>query len=153
MMTLLKVILVTGLAAIGLCGFGVVAVAGYLFSGGVAAVEVDTPEVDLNIPVPLRLFDLGLGVAGFAAPDDELRQVRSELEPWQPLLYDLADEIHRLPEGEIVRVKTDSELVLITHEKGRIGIEVDSEDAHIKVSAPRHAIGRIFNKSVRLATP
>ncbi len=151
-MAFIKVILVTMLAAVGACGFGAVALATYVWTGGIAAVEVEAPDLNLHLPVPLRLLDLGLGVASIAVPTGNLTEVRGDLEEWRPLLDGMADEIHSLPEGELVRVKTSTELVLVTHRDGRIGVEITTPDTHVRITAPRRAIGRIVDRAVGLAT-
>ena len=66
------------LAAILTSGAALAAVAGWMVSGGVAVCDVDTPEVSLKIPVPTRLADVGLMVARFAVPAEELREIRRE---------------------------------------------------------------------------
>jgi hypothetical protein len=157
MITLLKIAGVLVIAFVAVMATGAVAAGAYLYSGGVASVRVDTPDVDLAIPVPLRLVDLGLGLAGTAAPAasqdfaSRLELPRSifaqtEVEEWRPLLRQLADEIHSMPEGELVRVTTGREEVVIAQRGGRFRVDVDSPDAQVHVSVPRRAAARILDK-------
>jgi hypothetical protein len=157
MLTLLKIAGVLVIAFVAVMATGAVAAGAYLYSGGVASVRVDTPDVDLAIPVPLRLVDLGLGLAGAAAPAasgdfaSRLELPRSlfaqtEVEEWRPLLRQLADEIHSMPEGELVRVTTGREEVVISQRGGRFRVDVDAPDAQVHVSVPRRAAARILDK-------
>lgn len=72
-MGLLKLFGIATLSAVGALGIGTLAVVGYLFTGGVASVQVETPDTDLYIPVPLRLADLALSVASVAVPSSTSR--------------------------------------------------------------------------------
>jgi hypothetical protein len=107
--------------------------------------------------VPLRLVDLGLGLAETAAPAasgdfaSRLELPRSlfaetEAEQWRPLVRQLADEIGTMPEGELVRVTTGREEVVIAQRGGRFRIDVDAPDAEVHVSMPRRAAARLLDK-------
>jgi hypothetical protein len=157
MLTLLKIAGILVIAFVATMATGAVAAGAYLYSGGVASVQVDTPDVDLSLPVPLRLVDLGLGIAGNAgAASSESFASRLELprslfaeteaEQWRPLVRQLADEIGTMPEGELVRVTTGNEEVVIAQRGGRFRIDVDAPDAEVHVSMPRRAAARILDK-------
>ncbi|HVS16783.1 MAG TPA: hypothetical protein VMV46_22960 [Thermoanaerobaculia bacterium] len=146
MLTLLKMALVSALALVSVLAVGAVATAGYVVSGGVASVAVDTPDVDLKIPVPLRLVDLGLGVARLAGVDQEIAEARAQLEPVRPILRDLAHEIGRIPEGKLVTVETETEWVSIEQRGGRFHVEVEAPDARVHVSVPRRAASRLLHQ-------
>jgi hypothetical protein len=161
MLSLFKVAAVLVMAFVAMMATGAVAAGAYLYSGGVASVRVDTPDVDLSLPVPLRLVDLGLGLAGTAAPAtsgdfaSRLELPRSlfaetEIEEWRPLVRQLADELGSMPEGELVRVTTGSEEVVISQSGGRFRIDVDAPDAQAHVSVPRRAAARILDKIAKL---
>ena len=105
MITLAKLFLVTIVASAGACGIGSLGTAVYLYSGGIAAVDVETADVDLFIPVPLRILDVGLGVARIAAPDFDIEseldaETRERLREMQPMIEELVDELGSLPSGE-----------------------------------------------------
>jgi hypothetical protein len=157
MLTLFKIAAVLVMAFVVTMATGAVAAGAYLYSGGVASVRVDTPDVDLSLPVPLRLVDLGLGLAGTAAAtsgDDfasRLELPRSifaegEVEEWRPIVRQLADELGSMPEGELLRVTTGREEVRIAQRGGRFRIDVDAPDAEVHVSLPRRAAARILDK-------
>jgi hypothetical protein len=146
MLTLMKMALASMLALVSLLAVGTVATAGYVVSGGVARVAVDTPDVDLTIPVPLRLLDLGLGIARLAGADQELAEAREQLDQLRPFLRDLADEVGRIPEGKLVTVRTGSEWVSIEQRGGRFHIDVEAPDANVHVSVPRRAASRLLHQ-------
>jgi hypothetical protein len=157
MISLLKVAAVLVIASVAMMATGAIAAGAYLYSGGVASVQVDTPDVDLSLPVPLRLVDLGLGIAESASPSSsedfasrlELPRslfAQTEVEEWRPLLRRLADEMGSMPEGELVRVTTGREEVVISQRGGRFRVDVDAPDAQVHVSLPRRAAARILDK-------
>jgi hypothetical protein len=94
--------------------------------------------------VPLRLADLGLAIASHAAPTEALDELRSGLDTIAPSLDRLARELADFPEGEIVRVVDGSTHVLVAQQGGRFLVEVETDDADIKVSLPRRSAGRIL---------
>jgi hypothetical protein len=149
-MALIKLFAVATLSALGALGLGTLGIVGYLFTGGVASVQVESPEANFYIPVPLRLADLALGVVSFAAPDDELAHARAEASEYTPLLRELARELGQLPEGELVRIQGDGQQVVIAQRGGHFNVQVDAPDTHVRVTMPRRAAGRLLDKSVRL---
>ena len=149
-MGLIKLFAIASATAVGVMGAGTLAILGYLFTGGVASVQVDSTEQNLYIPVPLRLADLALGVAAIAAPEEELAQVREEAGRYMPMVRDLASEISSLPEGEIVRVDHGDGLVVVEQRGGHFRVDVESEDGDVTVTLPRRAAGRLLRKSAAL---
>jgi len=122
----------------------VVGTGAYLFSGGVAICEVDTPEVSLTIPVPMRLADVGLSVARFAIPHDELQDMRREVAPYVPLVEEILGAIGDIPEGaKLVSVETPSETVFIGRRDGKMQIDVEAEDAVVHVAVPMSSFRRL----------
>ena len=70
----------------------------------------------------------------------------AEAEEWRPLVRQLADELGSMPEGELVRVTTGEEVVLISQRGGRFRIDVDAPDAEVHISLPRRSAARILDK-------
>jgi len=153
-MTLLKVWAICTLACITVFCVASVALVGYVVSGGIATVSVDTKGADFSIPVPMRILDLGLGVAGMTVPVSELRATQAELQThlreYRPVLEEIADQLHHFPEGELVRVVTENELVVVRHTRGKFRVEVVTPDAHVKVTVPRRAMSRLVRKTLAL---
>lgn len=151
-MTLIKLMAVSFLAFLSVMSFGTVAAAGYVVSGGIANVAVDTPDADFSIPVPMRVIDLGLGVAEFAIPDSELREVQAdlnrELADYQPVLEEIAGQLRDFPEGQLVRVRTGSEEVTVEHTRGKFRVHVIGPDTDIRIAIPRRAMSRLAQKTL-----
>jgi hypothetical protein len=121
-----------------------VAGAVFLTMGGVAVCKVESPEVNLFIPVPTQLADAGLMVARLAMPDRERDQVRSEVEPWLPLIETITEELASVPNGTVlVSVETAQEKVSVRKTLGRFTVDVDTEDTDVHVSFPARAAKRI----------
>jgi hypothetical protein len=156
-MTLLKVWAICTLACITVFGVASVALVGYVVSGGIATVSVDTNGADFSVPVPMRNLDLGLGVAGMTVPASELRATQAELQTQlresRPVLEEIADQLHHFPEGELIRVVTENELVVVRHTRGKFHVEVITPDAHVKVAVPRRAMSRLVRKTLALGGP
>ena len=153
-MTVLKVFAIAALACIAVFCMATVGLVGYVATGGIATVSVDTNAADFSIPVPMRLFDLGLSVAGIIVPASALRAAQAEfhetLHEYRPVLEDIADQLYDFPEGELVRVVTDNERVVVRHTDGKFRVEVLAPDTHIKVAVPRRAMSRLVRKALEL---
>ena len=95
-MTFLKVCAICTLACFAVFCVATMTLIGYVVSGGIASVSVDTSETDFSIPVPMRLFDLGLSVAEMTVPASELRAAQAELHrelgEFLPVLVEIADQ-------------------------------------------------------------
>ena len=152
MITLFKFFTLVAVSAMGACGVGTFCTAAYLYTGGIAAVDVETEGVDVFVPVPLRLADVALGVAEWAAPDLELSATeREQLEEFGPLIDEILDAVGSLPEGELVRVQDGDQLVRIQQRNGHLRVLVDSPDARVKVSVPQRGAKRVTKRALALA--
>lgn len=127
---------VIALSATALVGGGV-----YIASGGIAFAEVDTPEVKMTVPIPMRLADLGLAIASHSMPRHELEQMREEVADYAPMVEAALQEIAQVPDGTVlVTVKTSDEDVYIARERGKLVIDVDSPDATVHLKVPMRSI-------------
>lgn len=152
MITLFKFFTLVAVSALGACGVGTFCTAAYLYTGGVAAVDVETAEVDVFVPVPLRIADVALGIAGWAAPDLELSASdRAQLEEFRPLIEEIVDAVGSLPEGELVRVEDGEQLVRVEQRNGYLRVLVDSPEARVQVSVPQRAAKRVTTRALALA--
>ena len=154
-MTFIKLVAVLFLASLAFFCIGTVAAVGYMVSGGIAHVTVDTQDTDLSIPVPMRILDLGMGVASVAVPASELAEVKSELNAelgdYRPVLEEIAGQLRDFPEGELVRVVTQNEEIVVAHTGGKFRVEVTGPDTHVKVAVPRRAMSRLARKTLAFA--
>lgn len=156
MITLAKLFLFVMVATVGACGIGTVCTAAYLYTGGVAVVDVETSNVDLFIPVPLRLVDVGLGVVRLAAPsldlDAELdERTREHIDQLGPVLEELVEQLGSLPSAELVRVDNGTELVVVRSVRGNLRVEVDTPEARVRVSVPQRGVRRVSRQALALA--
>ncbi len=156
-MTLLKVWAICTLACFAVVCVATMTLVGYVVSGGIASVSVDTSETDFSIPVPMRLFDLGLSVAEMTVPARELRAAQAELHQelgqYLPVLVEIADQLHHFPDGELLRVVTDNELLVVRHTGGKFHVEIVAPDAYVKVAVPGRAMSRLARKTLTFAGP
>ena len=140
---MLKIVAITVLSLVTLGASAVVGTGVYVATGGIATCHVDTPEVTLTIPVPMRLAEIGLTIARIAVPDRELRRMRRELEPYRPLVEGVIEGLTEIPEGTLVFVETPSETVYVGRERGDLVIDVDAPDAIVRISIPMRSIRRL----------
>lgn len=123
-----------------------VALAATVAATGLVTVQIEErgPEgVRLLVPVPAVLLDLGLGIATLAAPADELRQLRAEAAPFQPALEAIARGIEECPDAVLVDVVTDRESVRVTKRGNTLVIDVDAEDAEVRVALPARTLSKV----------
>lgn len=152
MIALFKFFTLVAVSALGACGVGTFCTAAYLYSGGIAAVDVETEEVDLFVPVPLRLADVALGVARWAAPDLELSaSERAQLDEYGPLIEEIVNAVGSLPEGELVRVEDGDQLVRVEQRSGYLRVLVDGPEARVRVSVPQRGAKRVTKRALALA--
>ena len=106
--------------------------------------DVETPEVNLTIPVPTRLADMALLVARVALPDEDREEIRREIGPFLPFIDELFGGLADIDNGTtLVSVETGQETVLIEKRLGKFLIDVDAEDAKIRVSIPARSLRRL----------
>lgn len=141
---MLKLLGMIVLAAVTLPVAAAVATGAFLLGGGVAMVSVDTPDVDLTLPVPVRLVDVGLEVAALAMPTEERRELAAELPANVDLrLGELVRELSSSPDGVLVEVRTPTESVTVRKDGRRLHVHVDAPDARVRVSVPTRGLERV----------
>jgi hypothetical protein len=141
---MIKLLGITMLVGLATSVQTVVAGAAFVAIGGVAVVEVKTPDVNLFIPAPTHFADAGLMVARFAMPEHERAEVRRNLEPWLPMIESATRELADAPNGTmLVSVDTPEESVRIQKRHGRLTVDVDAPDAEVHVSIPARSVKRI----------
>ena len=127
---MLKVIGVTFLACVTVSASAVVGTAAYVATGGIGICKVETPDVSLTVPLPMRLAELGLTVARYVGPNSELREIRREAGQFRPLVEGVLSAIADIPTGTtLVSVETGEETVLIGREGRNLTIDIEAPDA------------------------
>lgn len=106
-------------------------------------VEEKTPGgIDLYIPLPALLFDLAIFAVPRFLPEEELAEMRQEIEPFRAGLHSFADELESMPSGVLVEVESDEEHVLIRKSRRSFHIDVRSSDADVSVTVPARLLSR-----------
>ncbi|MEE2777268.1 MAG: hypothetical protein VYE73_10990 [Acidobacteriota bacterium] len=122
----------------------IVGAGAYLVTGGIMVCDVETPEVNLTIPVPTRLADMAFLVARVALPDEDREEIRREIGPFLPFIDELFGGLVDIDNGTtLVSVETGQETVLIEKRRGKFLIDVDAEDAKVRVSIPARSLRRL----------
>ena len=101
--------------------------------------------VNLYLPVPALLLDLAVFVAPRLMPDDALAEARAEIAPFRQGLEAIAVELENCPNGVLVEVQTPTEHVRIAKTSRSFEIEVDSDDADVRVSVPVRLASRLLD--------
>lgn len=115
---------------------------------GTVTVSVQERGVDgmrLYLPVPALLVDFLVFVAPRVIPDEALAEVREEIAPFRAGLDELVEEIASCPQGVLVDVQTGDEHIRISKGWRSFTIEVDSDDADIRVSVPARLASRVMD--------
>ncbi len=101
--------------------------------------------VSLYIPVPALLIDLAVFAAPRLMPEEALAEMRAEIAPFRDGLEALAQELENCPEGVLVEVQTPTEHVRIAKTWRSFEVEVDSDDADVRVSVPARLASRMLD--------
>ncbi len=101
--------------------------------------------VRLYIPVPALLLDLAVFAAPRLMPEEALAEARAEIAPFRDGLEALAEELENCPEGVLVEVQTPDEHVRIAKTWRSFEIEVDSDDADVRVKLPARLASRVLD--------
>ncbi len=115
---------------------------------GTVTVSVHEPGADgvhLYIPVPALLIDVAIFAAPRLMPEEALAEARAEIEPFRAGLEALAEELESCPSGVLVDVQTPDEHIRVTKSWRSFEVEVDSEDADVRVSVPARLASRVLD--------
>jgi hypothetical protein len=131
-------------AALGICG--TMTLAGvYIFHEGVIRVDVDENRGQGNhvhVWVPATVVPWGLRLV----PRRQLERAALQSRPMLPALRQLAKELKRYPNAELVDVREDSEHVHIAVRDGRLFIDAVSDMDNIHVSFPVENISDVADR-------
>src|SRR5271166_1174314 len=108
--------------------------AAYVFHEGVIKVDVDEFRGDgshIHFWVPATAVNLGLEVV----PHRNLERAARQVQPFLPALRELAKELKKYPNAQLVDVRGDNEHVRISVRDGKLCIDAvnDTENIHVRV--------------------
>ncbi len=128
-----------------LVGTGFIVAATVARSGLVTiSVHEEGPDgIDLFIPIPAALVEVGLSLAPVVLSaldnhhvDHELDRFREELDLILPALVEMLKVLETMPDATLVEVEGHNEYVRVTKERGSIRVLVEQEDSRISISVP-----------------
>ncbi len=101
--------------------------------------------VSLYIPVPALLLDLAVFAAPRLMPEEALAEARAEIAPFRQGLEAFAEELEKCPEGLLIDVRTPTEHVRVAKTWRSFEVEIDSDDADVRVSVPARLASRLLD--------
>jgi len=117
-------------------GFGATLAVGgaYVFHEGVINVDVDEFRPGgshVHVWAPATVVSLGMRVV----PRHHLEQAASQVQPFLPVLREVAKELKRFPNATFVEVKDRADHVFIGTVDGKIRIDAvsDTETVHLRI--------------------
>jgi len=117
-------------------GFGATLAVGgaYVFHEGVINVDVDEFRPGgshVHVWAPATVVSLGMRIV----PRHHLEQAASQLQPFLPVLREVAKELKRFPNTTFVEVKDGTDHVFIGTVDGKISIDAvsDTETVHLRI--------------------
>lgn len=124
----------------------------FVFGAAVAVTGFVTVEVhdknegiNLYIPFPALLLDVAIMVAPMVIPDEALDEARREFAPYQEAVDSFASELEDIPSGVLVEFESDNEHVMVTKSWRSFSVDVQSEDADVKVKLPARLMSRALD--------
>lgn len=118
-----------------------------VFTGhGVITVDVSEKSMGggrVRLVLPGVLLHAGTCALRFA-PDDELIELRHELDEIAPLMQVVSEELEAMPDVTIVRVESEDEYVYIRKRDGHLVIDVETEDEDVHVKVPIGAVNEVI---------
>ncbi len=131
---------------LAICGLILFTLAGAAFiSAGTVYISVEQrgeEGINLTLPVPVNLASMALSFV----PEEELADIRAELEPWMPVIEAVLSELERCPDGPLVEVEGRNETVSIVKRGRKIIIDVETRDESVHVSIPIRGVGRLIHR-------
>ena len=121
-------------------------VAGTVATSGLVTVSIHEkgPDgIDLFIPVPAGLVEVGLSLAPVVLSvldnhhvDHELDRFRDELDLLLPVVVEMLKVLETMPDATLVEVEGHDEYVRVSKERGSIRVLVEQVDTRISISVP-----------------
>jgi len=134
--------LVLAKVALGMCA--TLALAGaYVFHEGVIQVDVDeTHGSHVHFWVPATVVPLGLRVV----PGNKLEEAACKVRPYLPVLREVAKELRKYPNADLVDVRDDDQHIKINVRDGKVYIDAVQKDKNVHVSFPAETISDVADR-------
>jgi hypothetical protein len=136
-------------AALGIGG--TLALAGvYVFHEGVIRVDVDELRgggSHVHVFVPATVVPIALRVA----PRHHLEEAAAKASPYLPVLREVAKELKKYPNAELVDVQNGSQHVHVGVHEGRIYVDAVDENETIHVRVPVETVSDVADRLESLA--
>jgi len=128
-------------------GFGaILALSGaYVFHEGVIRVDVDETRGDchhVHVWVPATVVPIALQVV----PRVKLQQAAEQVRPYLPLLREIAKELQKYPNAELVDVQQPGQHVHVSVHDSRIFVDAVSDEDNIHVRVPVQIISDVADR-------
>jgi hypothetical protein len=137
--------LVLAKVALGL-GASMAMAGAYVFHEGVIRVDVDEQRAGgshVHFWVPATVLATGMHFI----PKDQLNHTTAEMRSFLPALREVAKELEKYPNAELVDVRNARDHVRIAMEDGRLRIDAVSEDGDVvHVSVPARVLGDVADE-------
>jgi hypothetical protein len=117
----------------------------YVFREGVIRVDVDEARAGgshVHFWVPATTVAVGLRLA----PRHHLEQAAAQARPYLPMLREVARELQKYPNAELVDVRDDSDHVRISMRDGRLSIDAVSPTDNIHVTVPAETLADVADR-------
>lgn len=136
-------------AALGVCGTLALASV-YVFHEGVIRVDVDELRAGgshVHVFVPATVVPIALRVA----PRHHLEDAAAKASPYLPVLREVAKELKKYPNTELVDVRDGQQHVHVSVHDSKIYVDAVDEDQNIHVSVPVETISDVADRLESLA--
>jgi hypothetical protein len=129
------------LAKVGIgLGTALVLTAGWVFHEGVIRVDVDEAKPNgahVHFWLPATTVSAGMHLA----PRHSLQQSAAQARPFLPVLREVAKELKKYPDAELVDVRDKSNHVRVSVRDGRLYVDAVTEDGeNVHVSVPTETL-------------
>ena len=131
-------------AALGV-GATLALTAGYVFHEGVIRVDVDETRAGgshVHFWVPATAVSGGLRVV----PRHYIQQAAEQSRPYLPVLREVAKELEKYPDAELVEVQGNDQHVRISVRNGKVYIDAVDKENNVHVSVPTETIADVADR-------
>lgn len=122
----------------------------YVFHEGVIRVDVDEQRAGgshVHVFVPATVVPIALRVA----PRHHLETAAAQVSPYLPVLREVAKELQKYPNAELVDVRDEHQHVHVSVHDSKIYVDAVDENENIHVSVPVETISDVADRLESLA--